>query len=335
LRIRAIIVFGAMVYGQGDSEVLDRYAGELMELSRQVGGDALAEAYAHMSFGLLAMLRGDDFEVATEHLEEALPLFREAGEEGMAAQTHVWLGTVLLLEGDHEGARLRFEEGLTLGRSLGDRLSICIALFNLAQLALAGGDYEAASRWFAEGIAPSEELGDWGQVAHILEGLGIVAGARGEAGRAARLLGASEALINAIGLRGHTYYRPDRTLYERVEAGARAKLGEEAFEAALGEGRAMPLERAIEYALLEEHERKSPTLVSVPEQQPPPVSERAERLTHREQEIALLVGRGLTNRQIAQELSISERTVENHIGKILKKQGFSSRARIATWVAQR
>jgi DNA-binding CsgD family transcriptional regulator len=247
----------------------------------------------------------------------------------MATQTHVWLGTVLLLEGNHEGARLRFEEGLTLGRSLGDRLSICIALFNLAQLALAGGDYEAASRWFAEGIAPSEELGDRGQVAHILEGLGIVAGARGEAGRAARLLGASEALINAIGLRGHTYYRPDRALYERVEAGARAKLGEAAFEAALGEG------RAIEYALLEEQERKSPTLVSVPEQKPPPAGARAERLTHREQEIALLVGRGLTNRQIAQELSISERTVEKHIGKILKKLGFSSRARIAAWVAHR
>jgi DNA-binding CsgD family transcriptional regulator len=56
--------------------------------------------------------------------------------------------------------------------------------------------------------------------------------------------------------------------------------------------------------------------------------------TAREQEVALLVGRGLTNRRIAQELSISERTAENHIGKILKKLGFSSRARIAAWVAQ-
>ena len=58
-------------------------------------------------------------------------------------------------------------------------------------------------------------------------------------------------------------------------------------------------------------------------------------LTNREEEFALLVGRGLTNRRIAQELSISERAVENHIAKILKKFRFSSRARIATWVAQR
>jgi hypothetical protein len=94
-------------------------------------------------------------------------------------------------------------------------------------------------------------LGDRGNIAYILEGLGIVAGARGEASRAARLLGASEALISAIGLRGHTYYRPDRALYGRIEARARATLDRAAFEVAKEEGRAMSPERAIEYALEE------------------------------------------------------------------------------------
>jgi hypothetical protein len=94
-------------------------------------------------------------------------------------------------------------------------------------------------------------LGDRGNIAYILEGQGIVAGARGEAGRAARLLGASEALISAIGLHGHTYYRPDRALYGRIEARARATLDRAAVEAAMEEGRAMSPERAIEYALKE------------------------------------------------------------------------------------
>ena len=58
-------------------------------------------------------------------------------------------------------------------------------------------------------------------------------------------------------------------------------------------------------------------------------------LTRREQEVALRVGRGLTSRHIASELSLSKRTVENHVGKILKKLGFASRAQIAAWVAQR
>jgi predicted ATPase/class 3 adenylate cyclase len=250
LRIRTIIVFAAMVYGQGDVEFIEPLCMELMELSQEVGGDAQADANAPMGLGLVATYRGD-LEAAREHLEEALPLLRKAGEDGLAAQTHTFFGTVLLLEGDREGARLRFEKGLTLGRSTGDRLSICIALFSLAQLALAGGDYDRAFRWFAQGILPSEELGDRGNIAHILEALGIVAGVRGDSLKAARLLGASEALVSAIGLRGHPYYRPDRVLYERVKAKVRSKLGKAAFEAALDEGRTMPVEQAVEYALEE------------------------------------------------------------------------------------
>jgi DNA-binding SARP family transcriptional activator len=270
LRIRAIIVFGAMVYGHGDSEVLDRLSGELVEISREVGGDALAEANAHLGYGIVAMHRGD-FEAAREHQEEALPLFREVGEDGLAAQSHAFCGMALLLEGYHEGARRRFEDGLTLARSIGDRMSIVIALFNLAQLALADGDYDAAARGFAEGIVPSQESGDRGNIAHILEALGMVAGARGETLRAARLLGASEALISAIGLRGHPYYRPDRALYERITARVGVTLGEAAFEAALDEGRAMSPEQAIEYALGAVEEpvaAATPTAAPVPERTP-------------------------------------------------------------------
>jgi hypothetical protein len=96
LRARAIMAAEAMAYPLGDSEAVERYAEELMELSRQVGRDPHAEAYAHVGFGLVATARGD-FEAATEHLEATLPLLRESGEEGMAAQAPTWLGTVLLL----------------------------------------------------------------------------------------------------------------------------------------------------------------------------------------------------------------------------------------------
>ena len=295
LRRRVLVATEAMAYGQGDVEAVMRYAGEqLEESSREVGGDAYAESFAHAGLGLVDTLQGD-FEAATRRLEEALPLFHEAGEDGLAAQSHVWLGTVLLLRGDHEGARRKFEEGLDLGRSIGDRLSICNALFNLAQLALAGGDYEAAFRWFLEGIDPSEELGDRGNVAYILEALGIVAGARGEALRAARLLGASEALIAAIGLRGHTYYRPDRSLYGRIEASARATVDEAAFEAAREEGRAMSPERAIEYGLEERMAYDGGESADQPLSAPPlafgstePVSPNAQRLFGREGEQARL-----------------------------------------------
>jgi DNA-binding NarL/FixJ family response regulator len=98
----------------------------------------------------------------------------------------------------------------------------------------------------------------------------------------------------------------------------------------------MLLGRAVEHARSDEEESEAPTLVPVPEEpSSPAASGPTERLTPRQQEIALLDGRGLTNRQIAKELSISVPTVENHIAKSLKKLGFSSRARSAAWVAQR
>jgi DNA-binding NarL/FixJ family response regulator len=57
-------------------------------------------------------------------------------------------------------------------------------------------------------------------------------------------------------------------------------------------------------------------------------------LTTREHEVADLVGHGLTNRQIAEQLIISDRTVDTHVQNILSKLGLVSRAQIGFWVAE-
>jgi DNA-binding CsgD family transcriptional regulator len=58
-------------------------------------------------------------------------------------------------------------------------------------------------------------------------------------------------------------------------------------------------------------------------------------LTEREAQVASLVSRGLTNREIAEVLVVSERTVESHVASIMGKLGFNSRARVAAWAAGR
>ena len=113
---------------------------------------------------------------------------------------------------------------------------------------------------------------------------------------------------------------------------ARSQLGEAEWEEALAEGRAMSLEEAAEYALSKEGTIDLPT-TPVPEE--PPAGEPMAKLTSREREVALLVARGLTNRQISIELGISERTAGNHVARILSKLGLRSRAQIATWAAER
>ncbi len=60
-----------------------------------------------------------------------------------------------------------------------------------------------------------------------------------------------------------------------------------------------------------------------------------EDLTEAEDRVALAVSRGLSNKEIALELEISVRTVENHISHILDKKGFSNRVEIARYVLER
>ena len=60
----------------------------------------------------------------------------------------------------------------------------------------------------------------------------------------------------------------------------------------------------------------------------------ASPLTAREHEIVVLIERGLSNRQIADELVISPATAARHVANILSKLGFTSRTQIASWAAR-
>ncbi|HLX56027.1 MAG TPA: AAA family ATPase [Ktedonobacteraceae bacterium] len=57
-------------------------------------------------------------------------------------------------------------------------------------------------------------------------------------------------------------------------------------------------------------------------------------LTEREREVAALIAQGKSNREIADKLVVSYRTVETHVGTILSKLAFSSRAQIAVWAVE-
>jgi DNA-binding NarL/FixJ family response regulator len=93
------------------------------------------------------------------------------------------------------------------------------------------------------------------------------------------------------------------------------------------EGKTMTLEEAIEYALSGEEE-PPPSAVPAPEELPAV-------LTRREREVVIFVAQGFTNRQIAKELVVSERTVEKHVANILKKLGLHSREQVDASMIQR
>jgi non-specific serine/threonine protein kinase len=164
-------------------------------------------------------------------------------------------------------------------------------------------------------------------IINALEGMASLAGARGEATRAAHLWGVAEAAREVTGI---ALPPGEQELHESHLASASSQLGEDAWEAALAEGRAMSLEEGAEYALSRE-QTGSPT-VPAPERisaDQPPVD-----LTPREKEIAVLAAKELSNRQIASQLVLSEHTVATHIRNILKKLGLRSRTQVSAWLTE-
>jgi DNA-binding NarL/FixJ family response regulator len=256
----------------------------------------------------------EEFDGATARFEEALPLLRRSGEEQTVPLVLVWLGNVSLFQGKRERATGRFEEALILARRRGDRLATNIALYNLAQLALSERNFGPAARMLEEGLTFSLQMGDRANLSYFLEGLAVVAGAQGEAERSARVLGAAEGTMEEAGAPVYNYYMPDRALYERILAAARARLDEPTWTAARDAGRAMTAEQAAGYAL----EQEPAPEPAAPETYP-------SGLSAREVGVLKLVARGLTNAEVAEKLFLSSRTVDWHLGSIYRKLGFHSR----------
>ena len=138
------------------------------------------------------------------------------------------------------------------------------------------------------------------------------------------MFGAAEVLGEAV---GHLVPEED-ALRAPYLVMVRSQLDEASWRAAWVEGRAMSMDQAIDYALSEE--KPTSPVSPAPER---PSADEAPHLTRRKREVAALVARGVTSRQIAKELVLSERTVDNHVANILKKFSLHSREQIAARLA--
>ena len=164
-------------------------------------------------------------------------------------------------------------------------------------------------------------------VGQTLHAFAVVAQVDGDLVRAARLYGAAEAALEPFGIPYYQYAIADETVLGRSIVAVLKGLGPHAFAAAWAEGRRVPVEVMIDHAL-------GRVSLPGPAAGAPDADMGVSRpLSAREWQVARLVTRGLSNREIGKTLTISERTVDAHVQHILNKLGFNSRAQIAAWVA--
>jgi len=210
--------------------------------------------------------------------------------------------------GDIAGAAALAAEGLAGSRAVGDPWGTAQGLYVLAAVACEQRELPRAAELFGESLAVWTSLGDQRGVASTLAGLAGVAVAAGDHPRAARLLGAAAALGEAVhaSLMVHGQH-------ESVLAATRAGLDEAAFDEAWTAGRA--LGQADVAAVIS----------ALGEPAAEPVGRDATGLTRRERDVLRLLAEAYTDREIAEALYLSPRTVSWHVGTILAKLGASSR----------
>jgi non-specific serine/threonine protein kinase len=283
-------------------------------------------AWALVFLGWQALLRGDVGEAeASGH--ESLRRVRAAPPAGAPAAPHAQL---LLAEaarrrGDAARAAAHYAEGLRLVERGGEIVAQGRVLRRLGHFALHQGDLPGAVAHLRAALARLRDVGALEHTPACLVGLAGVAAAQNLGERAARLCGAALAALAAQFGRTRPIDAIDRADFERTVAAVRATLDTPAVGAAWAHGHALPLDQAIEEALTD-----GAPPVARPQGDAP-----GGPLTPREAEVAALVATGLSNREIAARLVITERTAENHVAHILARLGFRTRVQIAAWATAR
>ena len=166
--------------------------------------------------------------------------------------------------------------------------------------------------------------------AYSLEVLAWLAADAGRCQRAAWLLGAAQALWERTGGRLSGSAVLDG-YHEHAAATAASTLGKERFTELHAAGAARPLAQVAALALAD-----ADVLPELPGQrvlaEQPGSWTGGEELTARERQIAVLVARGLSNKDVAERLVISKRTVDAHVNHIFGKLGLSSRVQLSIWL---
>jgi predicted ATPase/DNA-binding CsgD family transcriptional regulator len=317
--------------------------------------------HALLSAGILAEREGDAG-AAEAHYREAVQVAHDLGETGLAAAALDGLGMLASARDELEAAHQLFAQAAELGRDQHDRRSQRWSLLHLAFTSLRLGHLAEAQHaaetcldawrarhasgrnlrpppWASLAIAAIEldQLPLAQQLLHeqwaaasadvrrllpLLYAQASLAAACGEPERALRLAAAAEACSTGATWRMAVLCRP---LVERRLAEARTQLRPAAATAAWSSGLLMSVAEALAYAR-------------------PPEATQTESaaddagvslLTAREREVLQLLARGARNREIGQELVISERTAEWHVANVLAKLGLESRAQLVHWFAGR
>lgn len=284
--------------------------------------DAIAGTLNNLA--ILALDLGQYEQVVT-YASESRERFLALGNMHGASHSIDTMGVALYCLGRFEEAMRASRESMALDRQLEDTRGLAVSLDHVGKCARALGDLPAAWDAHAESIIYRREVGDPRGYLVWLEAMALWLATAGRAEPAARALGAVEVVRTASNIPIQLHETAD---HDETVCLARAQLGDERFDAVLARGRWLTLPEAVDevQAAADEGMR---TPVTTAATVPVRVAEQY-GLTAREHEVLGLLAKRYADKEIAEALSISPRTVARHVTGILTKMNVHSRREAAT-----
>ncbi len=232
-----------LTLSRGDTDGAVALADESVGLARRAD-DANVESVA---LGTLAEVatRARDYLRAAELYEQSLTLRRRLGDRRNIANALLNLGRVALVGGEHARARALLEQGLATAREVDDTWSVSIGLASTGRLALREGRTAEADELLGQALRMAVDRGGRRLAGECLSALALSCVPTAPE-RAARLLGAAEALRRELGVSASPI---EESAAGDADAVARAALGEPAFAGAWHAGLALDLDGAVALAL--------------------------------------------------------------------------------------
>jgi len=313
----------------------DRSATMLAKCEEIAAGldDDLLQARIKECRGHATLYQGD-LPGAIELLEEARREFQALGNALGEFDTLILLTACTFFLDDPRASEFS-RQALDLAERHGAQSSMGYALWSVGLAQWRTGDFAQATRSLRRSVRLFLPMHDLTGISFGVQALSWCAAFAEPGERAARMLGASQAVWRTSGAKvdeTNAYTVFDK----RSEVALREALGSdahdtEAFDNAFAEGASYSFEQAVAFALGEDDKADGFESASA--------SARVQAgtpggLTRREREIAALLAEGLSNKEIAARLVISQRTAETHVDHILGKLGMTSRAQVAGWVAE-
>lgn len=270
----------------------------------------------------LAILALDDgaWERVIELCEESTAAFTELGNIHGASHSLDTMGIAQYELHHFDDAMRSTLASLKIDRSVGDARGLAVTLDHVGKIARAQGDLPAAWEAHAEALTYRQQVGDPRGMLVWLQAMAYWLVKAGRAEVATRIVGAIEIACTSMNLPLQQHEAADHQAI--VECCLKA-LGEDRYIAAIAKGRWAPLEdltsevNTIAIGRVQEIVAGAPSV-------PDGFGEQF-GLTDREEEIFHLLTKRLSDKEIADKLFISSRTVNHHVGNILAKLEVNSR----------